>query len=76
MSRNKYIYQFSYSRCNQLLPTFIDTMGNTGFLKKSSRILSLKCRHAYAFSFKNTRAKEKPKTPLFLDNIQNTDQVG
>ena len=51
-------------------------MGNTGFLKKSSRILSLKCRQAYAFSFKNTRAKEKPKTLLFLDNIQNTDQVG
>ena len=51
-------------------------MGNTGFLKKSSRILSLKCRQAYAFSFKNTRAKEKPQTLLFLDNIQNTDQVG
>ena len=51
-------------------------MGNTGFLKKSSRILSLKCRQVYAFSFKNTRAKEKPKTLLFLDNIQNTDQVG
>ena len=51
-------------------------MGNTGFLKKSSRILSLKCRQAYAFSFKNTWAKEKPKTLLFLDNIQNTDQVG
>ena len=51
-------------------------MGNTGFLKKSSRILSLKCRQAYAFSFKNSWAKEKPKTLLFLDNIQNTDQVG